>query len=306
MKFLRFLEGLRFPAMDSFMSLVTNIGSEVFFMVVALILLWCVNKRQGYSVLLVGLFATVIVQMLKLLCRVPRPWVIDPAFTIVEAARADAGGFSFPSGHAQNITGTLGAVFALRKEKWLRVLCVVLIALISFSRMYLGVHTPLDVFAGMAIGIAMVLILCPFCKDDAAFEKSHNWLFAAGILLSLLFLAFISFYPFPADVDEENLSHGVKSAYTLFGCVAGMAVVWPADWKTDFQVEAPLPGQILKVALGLAVIVGIKSGLKAVFTAVGFTAPISHAIRYFCIFLFGGVLWPLTFPAFAKVGRKTD
>lgn len=306
MEFLRFLEGIRFPAMDSFMALITNIGSEVFFMVIALILLWCVNKRQGYSVLLVGLFATVIVQLLKPLCRVPRPWVIDPAFTIVEAARADAGGFSFPSGHAQNITGTLGAVFALRKEKWLRVLCVVLIVLISFSRMYLGVHTPLDVGVGMAIGIVMVLLLYPFCKDDAAFKKSRNGLFAAGLLLSLIFVAFVSFYPFPADVDEENLNHGIKNAYTILGCVAGTAVVWLADRKTDFQVEAPLPGQILKLVLGFAVIVGIKSGLKAVFAAVGFTAPVSHAIRYFCIFLFGGVLWPLTFPAFAKVGRKTD
>ena len=47
----------------------------------------------------VGFFGTLVNQFLKLVCRVPRPWVRDPNFTIVEAARADATGYSFPSGH---------------------------------------------------------------------------------------------------------------------------------------------------------------------------------------------------------------
>lgn len=71
--------------------------------------------------------------------------MLDPDFQIVEAARADATGYSFPSGHTQNIVGTTASIFASRKETWVRIVCIVLMVLVPFSRMYLGVHTPLDV-----------------------------------------------------------------------------------------------------------------------------------------------------------------
>ena len=45
--FLRTLEGLRFPAMDSLMQAVTELGSEIVFLVVALVLFWCISKREG-------------------------------------------------------------------------------------------------------------------------------------------------------------------------------------------------------------------------------------------------------------------
>ena len=110
MTVLRMLESLRVPAMDGLMQAVTELGSEVFFLVVALVLFWCVSKREGYYLLTVGFFGTVLNQFLKLLCRVPRPWVMDPEFTIVESARADATGYSFPSGHTQNSVGTFGVL----------------------------------------------------------------------------------------------------------------------------------------------------------------------------------------------------
>ena len=47
MTVLRMLESLRVPAMDGLMQAVTELGSEVFFLVVALVLFWCVSKREG-------------------------------------------------------------------------------------------------------------------------------------------------------------------------------------------------------------------------------------------------------------------
>lgn len=95
--FLRTLEGLRFPAMDSLMQAVTELGSEIVFLVVALVLFWCISKREGYYLLTVGFFGTVLNQFLKLLCRVPRPWVQDPSFTIVESARLMPPAIAFPA-----------------------------------------------------------------------------------------------------------------------------------------------------------------------------------------------------------------
>ena len=90
MGFLRLLESIRIPALNVFFSGITYCGDEIAFMVVAFALFWCVNKRTGYYAFLVGLFGTVGNQWLKIACRIPRPWVLDPNFTIVESARAAA------------------------------------------------------------------------------------------------------------------------------------------------------------------------------------------------------------------------
>ena len=91
---------------------------------------WCVSKEEGYYLLFVGFFGTVLNQFLKLLCRIPRPWVLDPNFTIVESARAAATGYSFPSGHTQNAVGTFGAMALRTERKWVRGVCIALIVLV--------------------------------------------------------------------------------------------------------------------------------------------------------------------------------
>ena len=151
------LESIRTPALDKIMSVITLLGGELFFMVIAVTAFWCVSKREGYYLMIVGFFGTVINQFLKILCCVPRPWIKDPDFTIVESARAEATGYSFPSGHTQNAVATYGGIARYTRRGWLRVVLVVLTVLIAFSRMYLGVHTPLDV--GVSFLIAAVLVV---------------------------------------------------------------------------------------------------------------------------------------------------
>ena len=92
MGFLRLLESVRVPALDTLFSGITYFGDELAFLALALLLFWCVDKRTGYYVFVVGLFGTLANQFLKITCRIPRPWVLDPDFTIVEAARAAATG----------------------------------------------------------------------------------------------------------------------------------------------------------------------------------------------------------------------
>ena len=110
MSFLYWLESIRCPFLDAVMQAFTCFGEELAFLLLALTIFWCVSKEEGYYLLFVGFFGTVLNQFLKLLCRIPRPWVRDPSFTIVESARSGAGGYSFPSGHTQNAVGTLGGI----------------------------------------------------------------------------------------------------------------------------------------------------------------------------------------------------
>ena len=146
MNFLRFLEGIRNPVFDFLLSLITHLGEETIFMAVAIAMFWCFSKKDGYYLLSVGFVGTVMNQFLKLIFRIPRPWVLDPDFSIVESARAEATGYSFPSGHTQSSVGTFGGlayIFKNKKAVWIP--CLVACVLVPFSRMYLGVHTPKDV-----------------------------------------------------------------------------------------------------------------------------------------------------------------
>lgn len=174
MGFLRLLAAGRTAVLDGFFSGLTYFGSELAFMAAALLMFWCIDKRQGYYVFLVGAFGTICNQFLKLAFRIPRPWVLDPEFQIVEAARADATGYSFPSGHTQNIVGTTASLFACRKEKWVRIVCAVLMVLVPFSRMYLGVHTPLDVGVSFVLALALAAALYPAFRTEQTAKRPRR------------------------------------------------------------------------------------------------------------------------------------
>ena len=159
MELLYWFESIRNPVLDAFMSLVTHLGEETFFMIGALFVFWCVDKRKGYYLLSIGFVGVLVNQWLKIICRVPRPWVRDPDFTIVESARAEAAGYSFPSGHTQTAVGFFGGVARFAGRLWLRVACLAAAVLVPVSRMYLGVHTPADVGVAFATAAVLVFVL---------------------------------------------------------------------------------------------------------------------------------------------------
>lgn len=304
MEFLRFLEGIRTPIISMLMSWITYCGDEIFFMALAITVFWCLSKRDGYYILLVGFLGTVGNQFLKLLFRIPRPWVLDPDFTIVESARAAATGYSFPSGHTQNIVGTMTCVTLMTKQKKIRIAAIVLMLLVSFSRMYLGCHTPLDVGVSFVLALALAFALRPVAVKSDQKPGLFLYLLLLSLLIALLYCAFVTFYPFPADIDGENLASGIKNAYTLLGCLLGMIVSKALDDRfIHFQVKAVWWAQILKVALGLILLIAIRAGLKAPLQAILPVYP-ATMVRYFLMVLVAGAVWPLTFGWFAGLGEN--
>ncbi|MFR0787362.1 MAG: phosphatase PAP2 family protein [Vescimonas sp.] len=158
------LEKIRTPFWNGVMSAVTQLGGEVIFIVAAVVVFWCVSKWEGYYLMTIAFCGTVLNQFLKLICRVPRPWVRDPNFTIVESARAEATGYSFPSGHTQNAIGLFGGMARWGGRRWVRLGLTTLALVIAFSRMYLGVHTPADVGVSLVLAAALVLGLYPLMR----------------------------------------------------------------------------------------------------------------------------------------------
>lgn len=301
MELLQLFQKIRLPILNEFMLLITEFGGEIAFLVTAIIVFWCFDKRQGYFIMCVGFVGTILSQFMKLWFRIPRPWVKEPGIAM-EAAIGDAGGYSFPSGHSQTSVGTFGSLALTVKNKIVRAICIAIAVLVPVSRMYVGVHTPLDVGVGALIALVLMFAVRPFVYSD----KKCMMPILIGILstLTIAYLSFVFLYDFPSDVDVTNLVHGRENACTMAGCIIGMIVVYLVDEKwLHFPTKAIWWAQIIKIAIGLCLILAVKSGMKGILN--GFFGDMAgRAVRYFLIVLVAGVLWPMTFRYFEKLGKK--
>ena len=304
MEVLYWLESIRNPILDTLMLLFTEFGNEVLFIAAGMIMFWCIDKKQGYFILLAGFFGVYINQFLKITCRIPRPWVLDPDFHIVEAAREAATGYSFPSGHTQTAVGCWGALAVCRKETWVRIVGISLALLVPFTRLYLGVHTPLDVGVSIAVALVLIFGLWPLFHKFGTQRKLMYPLMGALTAMGIAFLLYVTLYSFPADIDLDNYTHAVDNAYKFLGCALGLWVIYEVDDRfIKFDTKtANWWAQIPKLIIGLALVLGIKAGLKPLLNLFLEGYGIAHAIRYFITVLFAGCLWPLTFKWFAKLG----
>lgn len=302
MEFLYLLEKIRLPGLNEFMLAITYLGDEIAFLVTAMVIFWCVDKRQGYYIMSVGFLGTIANQFMKLWFRIPRPWVKDPEFTILEAAREGASGYSFPSGHTQSSVGTFGSLAYTVKNKIVRIVAIVIAVLVPFSRMYVGVHTPLDVLVAAGMGIVLMIVIRPVIfGNDGKYIPAF---LGVMTVIAVAYLCFVEFYTFPENIDLHNLTSGRKNAYTLLGALAGMLIVYFVDEKwIKFPTKAVWWVQIIKITGGLALVLAVKSGLKMPLEAAFGVLP-GRAVRYFLIVLVAGLLWPLTFRYFSKIGAQ--
>ncbi|WP_404346474.1 phosphatase PAP2 family protein [Sutcliffiella horikoshii] len=152
----------RIGEMVGFFTFLSYIGSKLFFYPALVVLTtFILFKRNWYMALF--LWANLIgVRFLNTLLK-----------TIFSRDRpsldhvVEAGFYSYPSGHSMNSMAFFGAIaflcYLIIKQSWLRntlmTVCFVLIGLIGFSRVYLGVHYPLDVLGGYLMGASWILFL---------------------------------------------------------------------------------------------------------------------------------------------------
>ena len=88
-------------------------------------------------------------------------------------------------------------------------------------------------------------------------------------------------------------------------CAIGLMLTFFIDTKyVHFPTQALWWAQIIKVVVGLAILLALKSVLKAPLLALFGGHSIAHGVRYFIVILFAGIVWPMTFKFFAKLGKK--
>ena len=301
MQILYLFEKIRNPVLDFIFGTLTYLGDELALMLIAIILFWCVNKRSGYYMLVSGFFGILVNQTMKLACKVPRPWEIDPKLTYVESAYERATGYSFPSGHTQNAVTVFGSLFIIARKRWFKILCLVIAILVGVSRMYLGVHTFWDVIAAAGCAIVILLLLEDVFKTDEKFNKWMPYLSLALVILTIAF--FLYACVFTENTGERNVVSARENSMTLLGCAAGLLLVYPLDrFFIKFETKSSWYCHVIKVVLGFVIVLAIKELVKIPLTAL--LGDYERPIRYFIIIAFGGAGWPYMFRYINKIKIK--
>lgn len=219
------------PWLDTVMTLVTDLGSEEAYIAMVIAAYLAIDARAGQRLGLLLVTSFFINQYAKGWFDTLRPFEIDPDVVRTQRALEGAGGAGFPSGHAQSSATFWLYAAVLARRAWFWPVAIALVALIAFSRLYLGVHVPIDIAGGLAIGVALVLLALAIERSGM---RLPTWLLAVcAILLPLaLHLAF----PTP----ESDLLAGAFGALAL------------APLLVRHRTDGPWWGRLLVALIGVA------------------------------------------------------
>jgi len=240
------------PALTLVMKGVSLLGSEFGYFALLPLLYWCFDERRGFKLAVAALFSAWLNHALKAVWKQPRPYDLDPS---VGMAYEPTNGL--PSGHAQGMLVLSGIVGSWLRRPLGLALAIVLPLAVSFSRVYLGVHFPTDIFGGWILGgIVLAFYFLAGPRLEAA-------LAAAGIRIKLIAVVVVAFAMnalHPQDVSFGGVFLGMGAGYVLMSARFPFAASRGAD-----GASASLLVRAIRYALGLAVAGALYAGLKAAF-----------------------------------------
>ena len=278
LQFLKWLESVRTGFLTALFEGITILGEETLVILLVVALWFAVDSKLAQKLFFVTICSMGLNGIIKNIAQVPRPF--DKGITPVR--KETATGFSFPSGHTQNFT-TWSVFFAIKfKKKWLTALVAILVALVAFSRLYLGVHYPSDVIVGIALGVGMVVL------GDYLFEhvKDVRKLYTAVLII---FAPFIVYF---LIVAHERFADFFK----VFGMMGGLTLIAFLQEKGEpLTYDIAWWKKLIRIVIGVAIAFALKEGLK-ILKMDGVHVDLAlDALRYFAVVFAVGYLCPLLF-----------
>ncbi|MDO4803908.1 MAG: phosphatase PAP2 family protein [Lachnospiraceae bacterium] len=169
---------------------------------------WTVNKRKGLYVLVSYFFCMVFTPLTKLTACIYRPWIRDARVLPAGDAITSATGYSFPSGHTSTAGPLAGGMAVVlwedKKTRWLSVIGVAFVFLTGFSRNYLGVHTPQDVFVGITISVLSLILTAKLFAYLDIHPEMEDKLLIGGFIFICISLIYISVKPYPMELNGNG------------------------------------------------------------------------------------------------------
>lgn len=226
---LQFLQEMRNPLLTALMEAISFMAESLFAVAIIATLYWCVDKSRMIRFAWMILVSGVTNGVLKNIVKAPRPFQTGVTTPLrLETATS----YSFPSGHTQNATSFwLGAAKVLENKSILGMGSIFII-LTAISRMYLGVHWPVDVIGGIIVGVLSLILADSLYDSNKGFNNWH--------VIGVGGIAFI-FIVIPI---ESNLSSAVGA---LWGLVIGGYI---EQKYIKFKVEGDWKIQVKKLLIG--------------------------------------------------------
>lgn len=147
---IRLIQSIHNESLDFIFQVITMLGESATILMIILSIYWSFNKKVGEYVAYSFLTSALLNNIIKNIIRAPRP-INEEGIRSLRIHTAT--GYSFPSGHSQGAASTYWAFAVSNRRKILKIISVIVILLVGFSRLYLGVHYPKDVIFGIIFGM---------------------------------------------------------------------------------------------------------------------------------------------------------
>ncbi len=261
------------------------LGEQYFFIAVISFVYWIISRREGFKLAAIFVFSSVLNSALKIAFRAPRPF--EKMASITGKRVETATGYSFPSGHTQGTASFFTAAALILKRWWVTIIAAVIMTAVAVTRVYLGVHWPVDVMGGLFFGIVTAVVLNLLIDRYAEFpERLFTFFVVLEAVVILLTVAL-----FILDVKTLHGTWKIEDFFKISGISLGLVAGYFLEERcVGFD---PGRGSIilkgLRYVLGLGFTVGIMLGLKAVFPE----HLLFDYLRYSIVGCWVAFLWPL-------------
>jgi membrane-associated phospholipid phosphatase len=286
---LLYFQELGNPVLDFIFELITMLGEKNILIGVIAWIYWNMDKKKGFILSYTLLFSLVVNTVLKISFHRQRPFEVIPE--IAGKRVQTATGYSFPSGHTQGATTFYLTLALLFKKWWIYAAAVIISLLVAVSRLYLGVHWPVDVIASLIVGSVLSILLYQILNKIYKTVKLRERLIIISALASFMVLVgfiFINRIYFNGSLLTTDL---VKTVGVFSGAALGFIL---EERFIPFSITGSILKKLLRFIAGIGGSLLLLSGLKLIFPDLD----LFHFIRYSLVGLW--VTW-----LFPYIGLKT-
>ncbi len=180
LEFMTHLANSRIEILDPLFRFLNYFDSPYFFFILIPVLLLGYSYQWGLRIFYWFTFNSLMTSYMKYLFSWPRPSTDDPALGMYHPANP-----GFPSGGAQMclFLGILFIYYWRMPLAW--IIGLVYILAVSFSRLYLGVHYPIDILGGWVVGAIIAILFIVLKEPIEKFLAKRGPLFSLFISLAI-------------------------------------------------------------------------------------------------------------------------